>query len=72
MFGEISSEMFYRIDGGELMPSPNPRKPEKWMGQNGWHKFMVLAENLPFGKHLCEIEVRANPLGSLCCIEMIG
>ncbi|GIO41422.1 SGNH/GDSL hydrolase family protein [Paenibacillus apis] len=54
-FGKSSAEFRYRFDGGEWMEEQRDR-PD-WAGKDGWLRLSILAEDLPMGEHLCELEV---------------
>ncbi|USB32350.1 SGNH/GDSL hydrolase family protein [Paenibacillus sp. YPG26] len=54
-FGTASSEFRYRLDGGEWGISSRDRP--SWVGQEGWFRLMVIADDLAEGAHEIEIEV---------------
>lgn len=54
-FGKSSAEFRYRFDGGEWVEERRDR-PD-WAGKDGWLRLSILAEDLPLGEHLCELEV---------------
>jgi lysophospholipase L1-like esterase len=63
-FGKSSAEFLWRIDGGDWHPSERDR-PD-WAGAEGWYRTTLLSEDLPPGRHTCElVMVHGNPDGTL-------
>lgn len=54
-FGKASSEFKYRLDGGEWKISSRDRPA--WVGDEGWLRLLVIADDLAEGSHGIEIEV---------------
>ncbi|RUT29567.1 SGNH/GDSL hydrolase family protein [Paenibacillus zeisoli] len=54
-FGKASSEFKYRLDGGEWKISSRDRP--SWVGDEGWFRLLVIADDLTEGPHEIEIEV---------------
>jgi hypothetical protein len=55
-FGKNSGEFRWRIDGGEWRVSERAR--DWWVGDSGWFRPSVLAEDLEPGSHVLEFETR--------------
>ncbi|MGG1517880.1 SGNH/GDSL hydrolase family protein [Paenibacillus oryzisoli] len=54
-YGKLSAEFRYRLDGGEWVTTDRPR-PD-WCGNEGWFRSEIVAEGLPAGAHVLELEV---------------
>lgn len=53
-FGRLSSEVRYRLDGGEWQQTQRDR-PD-WCGDSGWYRPTVVADDLTPGRHVFELE----------------
>jgi hypothetical protein len=53
-FGRASSEVRYRVDGGEWQETHRERPA--WVGDNGWYRPTVVADDLASGRHTFELE----------------
>ena len=71
MHGKRSANTLLRIDGQEWIDTDADSYVADWQGENGWHK-VNYSGDLEYGKHVAEIKVVMNNLGSRCAIEMIG
>jgi len=73
-FGRASSEIRWRIDGGEWQTSGRDRPV--WCGASGWYRPLVLAENLKSGTHTFKLEtIHGNTpecTGCTTCIPFIA
>jgi len=73
-FGSASSEVRWRIDGGEWQTSARDRP--SWCGASGWYRPLVLAENIQPGPHTFELEtIHGNApecTGCTTCIPFIA
>ncbi|MCU0791546.1 MAG: GDSL-type esterase/lipase family protein [Opitutaceae bacterium] len=73
-FGSLSSELRWRIDGGEW--SVTARARPAWCGTSGWFRVDVLAEDLADGEHTLELEtalgVLENVTGCTTRIAFLG
>jgi hypothetical protein len=73
-FGRLSSEVRYRIDGGEWQQTQRDR-PE-WCGDSGWYRPVHAAEDLAPGVHRFELETVVVPVaqggGAVTTLGLIG
>lgn len=73
-FGRLSSEVRYRIDGGDWKVTQRDR-PD-WCGDSGWFRPVLAADDLPPGAHVCELEALAvavpHSSGTLTTIGLLG
>ncbi|MFD0710359.1 SGNH/GDSL hydrolase family protein [Paenibacillus sp. GCM10027626] len=73
-FGRTSSEIRYRVDGGEWQVSKRER-PE-WCGNDGWYRIYTAVEDLPSGNHHFEMEVihgdGLSCTGTNCRLGLVG
>jgi hypothetical protein len=72
--GKLSSDFKYRIDQGEWVLFKRERAD--WMPPYGLFEFDVLCEDLPQGKHTCELETafptESRYSGARFCFGLIG
>ncbi|GIP20975.1 SGNH/GDSL hydrolase family protein [Paenibacillus sp. J22TS3] len=54
-FGKSSAEFRYRLDGGDFKVSSRDRP--SWVGDEGWFRLELIADDLPKGSHRFELEV---------------
>ena len=73
-YGRKSCEFIYRIDGGEWVPVVRERPA--WCGDRGLVRALPIADDLPFGPHLFEMEVthgdRPECTGTECRLALIS
>lgn len=73
-FGRLSSEVRYRVDGGEWTTTQRDR-PD-WCGDSGWYRPVLVADDLPPGAHVCDLETLAVAVprasGTITTIGLIG
>ncbi|GGD51077.1 SGNH/GDSL hydrolase family protein [Paenibacillus nasutitermitis] len=73
-FGKNSSEIRYRLDGGEWVTSVRER-PD-WCGNDGWFRSYLVADDMDPGTHHFEMEVvhgdTPDCRGTNCRIGLIG
>lgn len=53
-FGHASGEIRYRVDGGDW--TATARERPAWLGDTGWFRPTVIAEDLAPGAHIFELE----------------
>jgi hypothetical protein len=75
-FGKSSAEFRYRLDGGEWKQSERDRPA--WCPEDGWYRISSIADDLPAGRHMFELEVvhgnTANCTGTnfrMACIGIV-
>lgn len=73
-FGRHSSEVRYRVDGGEWATTQRDRPA--WCGDSGWYRPVLVADDLAPGAHVCELESLAVAVpgasGTLTTLGLIG
>ena len=73
-YGKKSAEFVYRIDGGEWVPVVRERPV--WCSDRGLVRALPIADDLPPGDHVFEMEVthgnRLECTGTECRLSLIG
>jgi hypothetical protein len=70
-FGRMSGEVRYRVDGGAWGTTQRERAP--WVGDSGWFRPEVIAEDLPAGRHRFELEtISAVHVGGIAATTTIA
>jgi hypothetical protein len=73
-FGRLSSEVRYRVDGGDWQTTSRDRPA--WAGDSGWYRPVVVSDALLPGRHDFELETLAIPVpggsGTVTTIGLIG
>lgn len=73
-FGKNSSEFRYRLDDGQWISHKRDR-PD-WCGVSGWYRISNIADDLPDGKHVFELDVthgdRQDCAGTNFYLALIG
>ena len=73
-FGRSSGEVRYRLDGGDWTSTRRDRPA--WCDDGGWYRPTVIADDLPAGRHVLELEtLRAHAedvQGTTTTIGLVG
>ena len=73
-FGRFSGEVRYRVDRGDWVTTQRERAA--WVGDSGWFRPTVIADNLPQGPHTFELEtlpaVQPGLIAATTTIGLIG
>lgn len=75
MFGNLSANFIYSIDGQEFVQPEQVKEREPWMGKTDWYRSILLAENLEFKNHNIRIITKhsgAPVFGTRFEIQSIG